>query len=478
MRRPPSTSRPSFPSHPLLILLILLLSLCSSSAFRLPRLFSRDIEPKQIVGLYRNVPLGVEATLGTKCPDAIDIASVEVQQSNLGVLIIIPHRRISLPQEGGTRAQCVPNPVDSEYSPESATVLRRDKDIVPLDDRNPVVAAFKLAGERFYLGFELGDRVCGLLNTPENTVSMWMAPERRIAAPIPEFSVSVNFQPGSKYVYYFDDNAPCLFKGNAAQIGVVTIARTPTPSPTPTSSITPTPTPSAEESPLPLLPPLPPATPVLSASPSASAPSVALPPTGSTGGGGPAVNSVDSVSARPACFPATARVLLADGSSLAMVGLRVGARVQTEYTKDAFVLGFSHSWVTARTYMVGIRTISNRTAVASEGHWIVMAEGKMKRMRDVDAGDVVVDVKHGKTRVIATWREWTTGVFNPHTDDGTIVVDGLVFSTYTDAVGNVAAGHAVMAPVRAAVRSFVGAATWLDGARCRWAPGSYSECWR
>lgn len=68
-----------------------------------------------------------------------------------------------------------------------------------------------------------------------------------------------------------------------------------------------------------------------------------------------------------------------------------------------------------------------------------------RRMR---AGMRLVTADGGVTTVERVGRTWARGLYNPQTTDGSIVVDGVVVSTYTEAVGPPSA-HALLTPVRA-----------------------------
>lgn len=58
----------------------------------------------------------------------------------------------------------------------------------------------------------------------------------------------------------------------------------------------------------------------------------------------------------------------------------------------------------------------------------------------------------GPQRLVAVAAVRDVGLYNPHTASGVVVVDGVIVSCYTAAV-RAAAAHALLAPVRAAVRA-------------------------
>ena len=70
--------------------------------------------------------------------------------------------------------------------------------------------------------------------------------------------------------------------------------------------------------------------------------------------------------------------------------------------------------------------------------------GKLQTARTVVVGDALSGAG-GNVTAVAT--EWAEGFYNPHTMTGDIVVDGILTSTYTDAVAPSLA-HALLWPVR------------------------------
>lgn len=207
------------------------------------------------------------------------------------------------------------------------------------------------------------------------------------------------------------------------------------------------------------------------------------------------------------CFPASATVTLDDGTTVEMGKLRVGDRVVVggghsgngKGKKTSMVYGFSHSernvpyeFVEVKTECMGINIR------ATKGHYIpVIIDGTfdndddddkyigigieidnvynvtrsddgqqrhqdMLRMRDIKVGHFLrvvppyTDVQEeGEDerlcRVNAVRTVVDIGLFNPHTDSGTIVVDGVVATTWTTAIDSMMA-HALLTPIRSAVQ--------------------------
>lgn len=148
------------------------------------------------------------------------------------------------------------------------------------------------------------------------------------------------------------------------------------------------------------------------------------------------------------CFPATATVRLVDGSVKLMVELHVGDVVQSGIGgSNVFspVIAFSHrEHDIIHSRFVTIVAENGANVTLSSGHY-TFAPG-LKRARHVRVGDMlpgkagrVIGIKKGITKV---------GLFNPHTEAGTIVVNGMVHSCYTETISTGGA-HALLAPVRA-----------------------------
>lgn len=163
---------------------------------------------------------------------------------------------------------------------------------------------------------------------------------------------------------------------------------------------------------------------------------------------------------RGACFPASARVLMADGSERRMDTVRVGDYVQDRHGVASAVYAFSHRDTSARHAAFVRLSAGNGSCelTVSEGHYL-LANGRMVTASRVALGDIVLcRGRHAAVQVVRT-QVRDIGLFNAHTMAGELVVDGILASTYTTAVQH-AAAEALLAPVRAA---FKVAATHLYG---------------
>lgn len=165
--------------------------------------------------------------------------------------------------------------------------------------------------------------------------------------------------------------------------------------------------------------------------------------------------------AGPACFPSDALVTLSSGRTVRMDALRVGDRVQTSAGAFSRVFMFTHRVAGGSNSFVELRTAAGRSLRASAGH-LLYADGALRPARAVSVGMRVVGGDGAPDAVVRVRDVEGDGLFNPQTEQGDIVVDGVVASGYTEAV-RMPAAHALLAPVRAAFGRFGVASGALEG---------------
>lgn len=148
------------------------------------------------------------------------------------------------------------------------------------------------------------------------------------------------------------------------------------------------------------------------------------------------------------CFPARATARTRGGAAVRMDALRAGEEVLAGGGRYSRVVGFTHRSGDEWTQMVRIGTEAG-AVTASPGHY-VYAEGGLRRAGDVRRG-MTVRAADGQPRVVRWVQHGVRerGLYNPQTESGDIVVDGVLCSCYTEAVRPVLA-HALLAPVRLA----------------------------
>ncbi len=155
----------------------------------------------------------------------------------------------------------------------------------------------------------------------------------------------------------------------------------------------------------------------------------------------------------PNCFPAAARVRMADGRMRSVGELKAGDLVQVDGNGAASaVFAFTHRHLYGSYPFVRIRAGASVLTV-SDGHY-VYANGTPVRADMVRVGDAVLSVDGELQIVKSVDRIHDIGIVAPHTLQGDIVVEDIVVSTYTSLFPRDVA-HALLAPVRAIVRAGV-----------------------
>jgi len=227
----------------------------------------------------------------------------------------------------------------------------------------------------------------------------------------------------------------------------------------------------------------------------------------------------------PSCFPAEAMVTLSSGTPVRMAALRVGDVVVTGPATTSPVFGFSHADAAGAARYVTLTAGAAGTLIATPGHYVrvgpaacgasavppsgacAATASRLVAAAAVRVGDLLLAVPPppppsvgaggtgggppggggppptarpagatagGAAAPAAVWAPVTAisvdaapvarGLYNPHTLDGGVVVDGFAASTFTAAVAPGVAAVA-LAPARAAF-----AAGWGGVVGARWLP--------
>ncbi|KAK1863332.1 hypothetical protein I4F81_005890 [Pyropia yezoensis] len=187
--------------------------------------------------------------------------------------------------------------------------------------------------------------------------------------------------------------------------------------------------------------------------------------------GGYMIESAAAAEDDSVCFPGDATVEVKLRGRVAMANLAIGDVVRVAAGTDAAawspVYFFSHkvpAGGAAHAY-VTLTTASGAALTLTPGHY-VMADGVATAAGTVAVGQTLTTASGERSAVTAVGRSVARGgLYNPHTLAGTVMVDGVLASTYTTAVHpTVAAG--LLAPLRAAWRAGLSVGGgWLDGAR-------------
>ncbi|XP_078660612.1 uncharacterized protein LOC144905084 [Branchiostoma floridae x Branchiostoma belcheri] len=162
------------------------------------------------------------------------------------------------------------------------------------------------------------------------------------------------------------------------------------------------------------------------------------------------------MAATGACFPGSARLLLATGKCVSMSSVQVGQKVLTGSTlQEDSVFLFSHKNSGATTLSLSVTTKSGKSVTLSAGHFLVVADeyGKttLRSARDIHVGDALLTLVSGEgvlchdTVAKITWK-WTHGLYCPHTTSGSMIVDGVLVSCYTEFI-NPRLAHSLLYPI-------------------------------
>ena len=162
--------------------------------------------------------------------------------------------------------------------------------------------------------------------------------------------------------------------------------------------------------------------------------------------------SSNSLNSRRECFPATA-MLETHRGPVAMKDIRVGDKVRVRGNQYSRIYSFTHKSPKARAIFV-YASHSSGVFAATRGHFIRVLKNdrtgvQVLPMRELQVGDYLILVDGTKSRVFSLEYAQNEGLYNPHTIDGEISVDGVQATTYTEAVEHSTA-HALLAPLRGA----------------------------
>lgn len=148
------------------------------------------------------------------------------------------------------------------------------------------------------------------------------------------------------------------------------------------------------------------------------------------------------------CFPADATVTLAGGETRRMDELSIGDEVHVGNGKTSHIFAWTH-WDAKYKSNSYVRIIAgDKTLTVTPTHFVYL-NGRTVAAENVKKGDVLFGADEDEhLQVSNVSRVAATGLYNPQTTHGDIVVDGFLVTTYTTAIRPNAA-HAFLAPLRA-----------------------------
>lgn len=355
-----------------------------------------------------------------------------------------------------------------------------------------IVNSLEDQGATFMVGFEQEDRVCGSSTTSGKSIAFFVEEETEI-----EILGLITLFPGAKYMIVYEPNSPtpCTYyaKYKDSVIGVASGSSTAAPTTsvdeieTISGSYEPEPEYVPYESKEPMdevnIDPVPvsgvdstiaepvtpsPAEEVADSTDSTDTSESSEPATIATvpaGTGASTTSSDDDFGASDvfsftpepgptdepeddgsACFPASATVELEDGSVKRMDQVMLGDRVKVGAGEFSPVFMFTHKNADVKYSFVRMTTENGKMLSLTKGHYLYV-NGELVAAKTIRVGDSVM-TEDGISNVKSVSTVSGTGLFNPQTTNGDIVVNGVLASTYTTTV-EARSAHSLLAPVRA-----------------------------
>eukprot|EP00172_Hildenbrandia_rubra_P000661 Plantae.Rhodophyta-Hildenbrandia_rubra.ctg13595.p1 GENE.Plantae.Rhodophyta-Hildenbrandia_rubra.ctg13595~~Plantae.Rhodophyta-Hildenbrandia_rubra.ctg13595.p1 ORF type:complete len:506 (+),score=43.51 Plantae.Rhodophyta-Hildenbrandia_rubra.ctg13595:1377-2894(+) len=199
------------------------------------------------------------------------------------------------------------------------------------------------------------------------------------------------------------------------------------PTPSPSLSPSPKPSPSASTSPRPS-----------NSTVTGNSSTVASPTSSTNGSSGGSIfdaplDASPSPSEEAACFPGSTIIQLKNGDDKAMSQLRVGDEVKVGYNEYSEVVMFTHRLQNPAFNFVQLETENARRLSLSAGHYLYV-DGRLQTASSVELGQSL-EIDNGEVeRVVSKKVTTEMGLYHPQTLSGTIVVNGIIASTYSTAV--------------------------------------------
>lgn len=161
------------------------------------------------------------------------------------------------------------------------------------------------------------------------------------------------------------------------------------------------------------------------------------------------------------CFPASATVELRDGSVKEMSALEIGDMVLVAPGLFSRVFMFTHRVAEGDFRFIRLHIKNQSSVVLTDSHYLYV-NGELTTAGSVRRGDLL-RLGSGETVTVSQISfEVHAGLYNPQTEHGDIVVNGVQASTYTRSLAPKAA-HALLAPFRFAFSRAGLSAAMFDG---------------
>jgi desert hedgehog len=135
-----------------------------------------------------------------------------------------------------------------------------------------------------------------------------------------------------------------------------------------------------------------------------------------------------------------------------MASLAIGDRVHVGRGQVSEVFLFTHRVADGFNEFIELVSASGAVLRVTSGHYVYV-NGNLAAAKTIVAGDEVELADGSSDVVVRVSKVLKRGLYNPQTVDGSIVVDGILASTFTTAV-EPAFAHAILSPLRAMYRVF------------------------
>mmetsp|Transcript_17795 Transcript_17795/g.25673 ORF Transcript_17795/g.25673 Transcript_17795/m.25673 type:complete len:252 (+) Transcript_17795:1789-2544(+) len=157
----------------------------------------------------------------------------------------------------------------------------------------------------------------------------------------------------------------------------------------------------------------------------------------------PTPSPTPTPSPEPIYFPGSATVQLESGEMIRMDQVAVGVKIRTSAGfSSVFMMGHKDSEILAG--YVSFKLANGEFFAASASHYLKTEEGSLRAAGDFAVGDKLVTITNGAVTIDFVERVVAKGAFNPNTEQGDVVVNGVLASCYTTIVPPVIAAWLLM----------------------------------
>jgi len=136
-----------------------------------------------------------------------------------------------------------------------------------------------------------------------------------------------------------------------------------------------------------------------------------------------------------ACFSSRSTVEILGAGTISMADLKVGDYVLTGTNKFEQVYAFAHRDIQRPSSFLQIYTSGSTVPLEVTGDHLLFLQGVLAPVRadSINVGDALTRLEGGDTAIVERIDSVNgSGIFAPLTKDGSVVVDGIVASTYAD----------------------------------------------